>query len=121
MSPESENALRQFLKDVEECVKARGLGYSIVDLTENVVKVRVQITENIFVQVYYNRASGVRNYVLIGWNKRLFGRDCVGGSWHRHPFEDPEQHDFSGEGAKEVSVCDFIDEVITILKEEGII
>ncbi len=67
----------------------------ILAKTENTIKARIQISDRIYVQFYFHQVSGTTNYVLVGWDNRLFGRDCIGGSWHRHPFENPQAHDTS--------------------------
>ena len=88
---------------------------------KNAVKIRVPITENIYIQLYYNQESKTKNYVLVEWNRRLFGRDSVGGKWHKHPFENPDEHDFSRNGRREVSVSEFFNEVFNLLRKSGLI
>jgi len=51
----------------------------------------------------------------------LFGRDSVGGKWHKHPFENPDEHDFSRNGRREVSVSEFFNEVFNLLRKSGLI
>ncbi len=89
--------------------------------TENAVKARIEISDNIYVQFYYHQISDTSNYVLVGWNRRLYGRDSVGGKWHRHPFKNPQEHDFIGNGANEVTPEKFLDEVFEILLREELI
>lgn len=93
----------------------------ILAKTENAVKARIEISENIYVQFYFHQESGTTNYVLVGWKKRLYGRDCVGGNWHRHPFENPQAHDASGDGAKHLTPEEFLDEAFGILLREKLI
>jgi len=31
--------------------------------------------------------------------------------WQKHPFENPEDHDFSEDGKREISISDFFEEV----------
>jgi len=38
-----------------------------------------------------------------------------------HPYSAPESHDFSAEGARPVSLVEFLDEVQQILTAEGIL
>ena len=111
----------EFIKEVNEVAKLYTLKVEILARTKNAVKIRVPITENIYIQLYYNKESGTKNFVLIGWNKRLFGRDCVGGAWHKHPFENPEVHDFGKDGKREVSVSDFFEEVFGLLRKNNLI
>ena len=57
----------------------------------------------------------------MGWENRLYGRDCVGGDWHRHSFENPQAHDTIDDGANEVTPEEFLDEVFEILLKEKLI
>jgi len=84
-------------------------------------KARIEISENIYVQFYFHQESSTTNYVLVGWENRLYGRDCVGGDWHKHPFDDPEAHDRSGDGANHVTPEEFLDEAFEILLNEKLI
>ena len=111
----------EFIKEVESIANYYSLKVEILAKTNNAVKIKVPITENIYIQLYYNQKSGTKNYVLVGWNRRLFGRDCIGGKWHKHPFEDPEKHDFSKNGRREVSISEFFHEVFNLLRKSGLI
>ncbi|MCZ7357586.1 MAG: hypothetical protein O8C66_12210 [Candidatus Methanoperedens sp.] len=51
----------------------------------------------------------------------VIGRDCVGGNWHRHPFENPEAHETTGDSAKDATPEEFLDEVFEILLREKLI
>ncbi|WP_202318834.1 hypothetical protein [Archaeoglobus neptunius] len=73
--------LDEFIEDVKKVAGLYSLKVEVLARTKNAVKVRIPVTENTYIQLYYNRESGTKNYVLIGWNRRLFGRDCVGGEW----------------------------------------
>ncbi len=114
-------SIDDFIKEVESAASYYLLKVEILAKTKNAVKIKVPITENIYIQLYYNQKSGTKNYVLIGWNRRLFGRDCVGGEWHKHPFKNPNEHDFSKNGKREVSVLEFFYEVFNLLKENSLI
>ncbi len=61
------------------------------------------------------------NYVLVLSRQRLYGRDCEGGAWHRHPHHDPDIHDVSTEGSRPVSPEEFLVEVEQVLAVEGIL
>jgi len=113
--------IKNFIKKVETVAKLYSLRAEILARTKNAVKVKVPITENIYIQLYYNQETGTKNYVLIGWNRRLFGRDCISSVWHKHPFENPEDHDFSEDGKREISISDFFEEVFKLLKENNLI
>ncbi len=113
--------LDEFIEEVKKVAGLYSLKVDVLARTKNAVKVRIPVTENTYIQLYYNRESGTRNYVLIGWSRRLFGRDCVGGGWHKHPFENPDEHDFGENCSKEVSISEFFEEVFKWLKEKELI
>lgn len=90
-------------------------GYRTLVLTENTVKVRLSIRENLYIDLYFNQRYGTTNYALILDDERIYGRDCYNGNWHLHPYDDPSKHDTSEEGKKMLSVEKFVDEVEEIL------
>ncbi len=44
-----------------------------------------------------------------------------GGKWHRHPFENQDAHETSGEAGKAVTPEEFLDDVFEILLREGLV
>jgi hypothetical protein len=113
--------LNEFIKYVESASAEYSLKFSILARTENAVKIRLEISPTIFVQFYHHQKSNTSNYVLVGWDRRLYGRDSVGGEWHRHPYQNPLEHDTSHEGAKAVTPPEFLKEVLDILHEEELL
>ncbi len=113
--------LADFIDALEKAALKYLLKSRILVRTDNAVKARIEISDNIYVQFYFHQVSGTSNFVLVGWNNRLYGRDCVGGDWHRHPFENPESHDITGGGADDVTPEEFLDEVFDILLREKLI
>ena len=51
-----------------------------------------------FIQLYHNSHKHLWSYALVLAGNRIFGRNCEGGQWNRHPFEAPDSHDTSLEG-----------------------
>lgn len=92
-----------------------------VDVTKFSVKYRLIVSKDLYIQIYVNVRNGTHGFALVQKGKRLYGRDSEDWKWHRHPLESPEVHDFSLEGAKEVSVEDFLKEVQEILARKGLI
>src|SRR5659263_279637 len=113
--------LAEFIEVLEKAASKYISGLRILAKTENAVKARIEISENIYVQFYFHQESGTTNYVLMGWENRLYGRDCVGGDWHKHPFDNSEAHDRSGDGANHVTPEEFLDEALEILLKEKLI
>lgn len=92
----------------------------ILDQSWNMLKARLYLAPNLFVQVYRNDRFDTTNLVVIHNDQRIFGRDQLGGQWHRHPAEDPASHDTGPEGRLEVTLNRFLDEVETVLANLGL-
>jgi hypothetical protein len=92
-----------------------------LDRTANTVKLRLEITAECFVQVYANVRKGLTSYTLVLRQSRLYGRNNDGTGWHRHPHTAPDDHDFSDEGSRPVTLTEFLEEVQRILTLEGIL
>ncbi|KCZ71393.1 hypothetical protein ANME2D_02121 [Candidatus Methanoperedens nitroreducens] len=110
-----------FIDSLESAASKYSLKPRVLIKTENAVKARIEISDSIYIQFYHHQLSGTSNYVLVGWNNRLYGRDCIGGNWHRHPFENPQAHDRTGDGAEDITLDEFLDEVFEILLREKLI
>ena len=89
----------------------------IIEQTRSVIKARLVISSDLFVQIYRNDRFQTSNFALINNGNRLFARDELDGRWHRHIHTSPEEHDFSKEGQKPVSLSEFLDEVEKIMAE----
>ncbi|MBI4838412.1 MAG: hypothetical protein HY806_04585 [Nitrospirae bacterium] len=89
--------------------------------TPHTIKIKLSVTPTCFIQIYKNIQKNVKNYAVVSGNQRLFGRDCDGGMWHMHLMEAPDSHDFSENGAREVSLEDFLYEVSEKLVFLGIL
>lgn len=87
----------------------------ILDQSQSLIKARLLISPDLFVQAYRNDRFDTTNLVLIHNNVRLYARDQLGGQWHRHSADDPDHHDNSADGQKSVSLSEFLDEVETVL------
>jgi len=104
-----ETALRVYIRRME-----------LLEQTPNILKARLHIAAELFVQVYRNDRFDTLNLVLIYNGQRLYGRDRLGGSWHRHNHDALDQHDFSPEGRRPRTLPEFLDEVETALAELGL-
>lgn len=67
----------------------------ILEQTSSLIKARLIISPDILVQVYRNDRFDSTNLALIHNQRRIYGRDHLGGSWHRHVTSDPAAHDRS--------------------------
>lgn len=89
----------------------------ILDLTRNLIKARQYLRQDLFIQVYRNDRSQVTNLLIVLEGQRVFARDQIRGIWHRHPFENPAEHDTSPEGQRAVTFLEFIEEARQLLIE----
>jgi len=92
-----------------------------IDKTDFTVKLRLHVDTECFIQVYANTHKQLSSYTLVLNRSRVFGRDCDGGLWHRHPAEAPEEHDFSPEGRRAVSLDEFLREAQQVLQDKGLL
>lgn len=92
----------------------------ILEQTPSLVKARLIISPDLFIQVYRNDRFDSTNLALIHNQRRIFDRDQLGGSWHRHTALEPEDHDRSAEGRLAVTLADFLNEVEAVLVELGL-
>ena len=110
---------RQIRAEVHHCAFIRGI--IMWERTPNTLKVRLSITDECFVQVYFNQPKGWSSYTLVLRNALIYGRDNDGYGWHRHPYEKPQSHDFSAEGTQPVTLREFLEEIQQILVNVGVL
>lgn len=89
--------------------------------TAHTIKIRLNVSEECYIQIYRNIQKNLASYVAILGCERIYGRDCDGGLWHRHREDDPSGHDFSPEGSREIDLDEFLSETQEILIEKGIL
>ncbi len=92
-----------------------------VDKADHAVKMRLHIATECFIQVYANVQKVLMSFTLVLNHHRVYGRDCEGGSWHRHPHNAPDTHDLTPAGARAVSLQQFLAEAQQILQDEGVL
>ncbi|MFZ3058938.1 MAG: hypothetical protein WA102_04280 [Candidatus Methanoperedens sp.] len=57
--------LAEFIEALEKAASKYSSRLRILAKTENAVKARIEISENIYVQFYFHQESGTTNYVLV--------------------------------------------------------
>ncbi|MBN1659376.1 MAG: hypothetical protein JXA93_13305 [Anaerolineae bacterium] len=92
----------------------------IVDQSQTLLKARLNIAPDLFVQVYRNDRFDTTNLVLVYGGRRVYARDQLGGVWHRHVTATPQIHDTSVEGRRPVDLAEFLDEVESVLATMGL-
>ncbi len=92
----------------------------VLNHSQHLLKARLYIALDLFVQVYRNDRYDTTNLVLIHARQRLYARDQLGGVWHRHTVTAPDLHDTSAEGRRPVALSEFLDEVEEVLASQGL-
>jgi hypothetical protein len=82
-----------------------------------ILKARLYLKPDLFVQVYRNDKFQTTNFVLIHAGQRIYARDELAGAWHRHPVDDTDLHDRSPEGQRRASLEEFLDEIEKIVTD----
>lgn len=105
------------LTNLREVVISRSyiVRLEIMDQSVHMLKARLFINPDLFIQVYRNEMFDTTNYALVYNSQRIYARDQLGGKWHRHNLSNPKLHDKSEEGRKAISLPEFLDEVEMIL------
>jgi len=58
-----------------------------------IVKVRVYLIKDAFIDIFYNAGNQKTSFALIENKKRIYGvDDALPIGWHIHPFENPQAH-----------------------------
>lgn len=94
--------------------------FDILDQSRTMLKARLYISPDLFVQVYRNDRFDTTNLVLLYGGRRIYARDQLGGRWHRHTTATPHIHDTSAEERRSVQLAEFLDEVEAILAAMGL-
>jgi len=89
----------------------------ILDLTRSLIKARLYLRQDLFIQVYHNDRSQITNLLIVLEGQRVFARDQIRGVWHRHPFQNPAEHDTGPDGQRAVTFLEFIEEARQLLIE----
>ena len=92
----------------------------VLDHSLSLLKARLYIAADLFVQVYRNDHFDTTNLALMHNEQRIYARDQLGGVWHRHPTTDPQVHDTSATGCQPVGLAEFLDEVEDVLAALGL-
>jgi len=91
----------------------------ILDQSGTMLKARLYISPDLFVQVYRNDHFDTTNLVLLYGGRRIYARDQLGGRWHRHTTA-AAIHDTSAEGRQSAQLAEFLDEVESLLAAMGL-
>ena len=92
----------------------------IIEQTQSLVKARLHITSDLFLQVYRNDRFDTTNFAVINNQRRIYARDQLGGGWHRHTVDAPDGHDTTEEGCRPVDLSEFLDDAEAVLSVLGL-
>jgi len=97
---------------IDVCSRSKIVKNFTVDILDDIVlKVRIYLIDEAFIDTFYNADTLKVAYALIKKGKRMFGVDNTG-EWHIHPFGAPWKH----------QPCNPItfQEVLTVIEQEEI-
>ena len=89
--------INAIINEAQSVTSEFGLGLRVVDITDNIVNLRLDIHVDLFIQIYANCLKDKLNLTLVFRGKRLFGADAEGGRYHIHLSDKPESHIFTDE------------------------
>lgn len=79
----------------------------IIDRFDFYLKLKIIISDKIFISVRYNQKTERKDFALIKNNQRIIGFDNLGG-WHKHPFKKSDSHIFCDEPSMEEILREFL-------------
>jgi hypothetical protein len=68
-----------------------GRKITILEKRSIILEIRLEISEFIFIEIYYNSLTDKKSYAIIKDNKRIASFDNYK-YWHMHPCDDPDKH-----------------------------
>ena len=90
--------------------------YAVEEIDDDILSVRVFLSDNSFVSVFNNLATGKVACAWIQQGQRLYGKDNAKMGWHAHPFENPSEH----RHCEPVDFTTFLRELEDYLKQENL-
>lgn len=79
-------------------------GIEIQILDEPVVKIKAVVSDDVFINIFYNAETVKYSFALIKNGRRIFGADNAR-RWHIHPFDNPDNH----KEINDISLAEFLD------------
>ena len=86
------NTVEELLDEAREAYSRFWFVQSLikVECTASTVTVHLVIGPELYVQAYLSELSGRLSLALVDPSGRLYGRNRERGTWHQHPFDDPD-------------------------------
>lgn len=89
--------------------------YAVEEIDDDIMSVRVFLSNSSFVSAFYNLATEKVAFAWIQEGKRRYGKDNAKMGWHTHPFEDPSEH----RHCEPVDFVTFLREIEDYLNQES--
>jgi len=82
------------LRRLENACQASAIvkSYAVEEIDDDIMSVRVFLSNGSLVSVFYNLATEKVAFAWIQEGRRLYGKDNAKMGWHTHPFDDPSEH-----------------------------
>jgi len=117
------NTIEELLDEAREAYSRFWFVQSLIEVerTASTVTVHLVIGPELYIQAYLSELSGRLSLALVDPSGRLYGRDRERGTWHQHPFDDPDWHEPTPEGMSLRPLLQFMAEVEEIVLENELI
>jgi len=93
----------------------------MVERTDFIVSLRLEIRREIFVQVFLGELTGSLYFALIDRGQRIFGMDRESGEWHLHPYDTPHCHIPLEESPEPKPLLKFLSRVEDLLEQHELL
>lgn len=110
--------INRIIKEANEVADKYNLQVVEIDMTDNIIALKLLIDNGLFIQIYGNVEKNKLNLTLVLRKKRLYGYDSEGGRYHYHPFDNPDEHIFVD---NRKSIQGFVQESMKFLEEKDIL
>ena len=87
--------------------------YLVASSDEDTLDVRIVLSDQSFIHVYYNIGRSKAAFAWIQEGRRIYGKDNSRMGWHAHPIADPDSH----QPCNEIDFQTFLREVETLYNE----
>ena len=86
------NTIEELLDEAREAYSRFWFVQSLIEAerTASTVTVHLVIGPELYIQAYLSELSGRLSLALVDPSGRLYGRNRERGTWHQHPFDDPD-------------------------------
>lgn len=105
--------INDIVREAHDVAEQFGLELIEVDRTDNTISLKLVVDTEILISIYGNTQKHKLNLALILKQRRLYGYDSEGGTYHCHPSENPESHVAV---ADKRTILDFVKESLSILE-----